>query len=66
MEGEGCVVAEKETRAGLGWRDMEPQPEEWRAACLGSRNVQEVEDGAEFGLLCSACCTRDPGQSDSS
>ena len=59
MEAEGCVLAEKNTRRGPGRGDLEPQPEEWRAACLGSKNVQEARDGAEFGPLCRAWGTSD-------
>ena len=52
MEGEGCVLAEKDIRWGPGRGDLEPQPEERGLACLGNRNVQEAGDGPELGTLC--------------
>ena len=67
MEGAGCVLVQEAGEGGLRRGEPQPQSEEWwGAACLGSRNVQEAGDGLEFGPLCRANGTRDPGQSVSS
>ena len=49
MEGEGCVLAEKDMRWEPGRGDLEPQPKELGAACLGGRNVQDVGTGLSLG-----------------
>lgn len=54
-----CLIG-KGHKKGAGEGRPGAQPEDWGAACLGSRNVQEVVDGAEFGPLCKAWGTRDP------
>ena len=63
MEGEGCVLVEE---AGEGAQEGESPSSSLSSgglACLGSRDVQEAGDGAEFEPLCRACGTRDRGQS---
>ena len=52
---------------GGGWGEENWSPSLRSGGSLfGEQDVQEAGDGPEFGPLCRACGTRDPGRSVSS